>query len=99
MVAAPGFHAVRFEDDRVRVLDGCSNWCDGACAPHRWGGVEHILASSDFVRCDPEGNVLADTRASKTQADSGNSGLGRAALAAHFPVTWAARSSARSLWR
>jgi hypothetical protein len=28
--------------------------------------VLYILATSDFVRRDPEGNVLADTRASKS---------------------------------
>ena len=33
---------------------------------HRWGGVLYILATSDFVRRDPDGNVLADTRASKS---------------------------------
>jgi hypothetical protein len=65
MVAAPGFHAVLFEDDRVRVLDG--RVAAGATVPvhtHRWGGVLYILATSDFVRRDPDGNVLADTRVS-----------------------------------
>jgi hypothetical protein len=72
MVAAPGFHVVLFEDDRVRVLDG--HVPPGATVPvhtHRWGGVPYILGSSDFVRCDPDGNVLADTRASKTRPTAG----------------------------
>ena len=46
----------------------------GATVPvhtHRWGGVLYILGSSDFVRCDPDGNVLADTRASKTTPIAG----------------------------
>jgi hypothetical protein len=63
MVAAPGFHTVLFEDDRVRVLDG--RVAAGATVPvhtHRWGGVLYILATSDFVRRDPDGTVLADTR-------------------------------------
>jgi beta-alanine degradation protein BauB len=72
MIAAPGFHTVLFEDDRVRVLDG--RVPPGATVPvhtHRWGGVLYILASSDFVRRDPDGNVLADTRVSKTSPISG----------------------------
>jgi beta-alanine degradation protein BauB len=68
MIAAPGFHTVLFEDDRVRVLDG--RVAPGATVPvhtHRWGGVLYILATSDFVRCDPDGNVLADTRESNSR--------------------------------
>jgi hypothetical protein len=67
MIAAPGFHTVLFEDDRVRVLDG--RVPPGSTVPvhtHRWGGVLYIIATSDFVRRDPDGNVLADTRVSKT---------------------------------
>lgn len=67
MIAAPGFHTVLFEDNRVRVLDGRVR--PGATVPvhtHQWGGVLYILATSDFVRRDPDGNVLADTRASKS---------------------------------
>jgi hypothetical protein len=72
MIAAPGFHTVLFEDNRVRVLDG--RVPAGATVPvhtHRWGGVLYILASSDFVRRDPEGNVLADTRTSKSRPTLG----------------------------
>jgi hypothetical protein len=67
MIAAPEFHTVLFEDDRVRVLDG--RVPAGATVPvhtHQWGGILYILATSDFVRRDPDGNVLADTRASKS---------------------------------
>jgi hypothetical protein len=67
MIAAPGFHTVLFEDSRVRVLDG--RVPPGATVPvhtHRWGGVLYILATSDFVRRDPDGNVLADTRVSNS---------------------------------
>jgi hypothetical protein len=67
MIAAPGFHTVLFENDRVRVLDG--RVPPGATVPvdtHRRGGVLYILATSDFVRRDPDGKVLADTRASKS---------------------------------
>ncbi len=65
VVAAPGFHTVLFEDARVRVLDG--RVPPGATVPvhtHRWGGVLYILGSSDFVRRDPDGGVLVDTRVS-----------------------------------
>jgi len=67
MIAAPGFHTVLYEDHRVRVLDG--RVPPGATVPvhtHRWGGVLYILGASDFVRRDPDGNVLADTRASNS---------------------------------
>jgi hypothetical protein len=72
MVAAPGFHTVLYEDDRVRVLDG--RVPPGATVPvhtHRWGGVLYIVATSDFVRRDPDRNVLADTRASHTTPVAG----------------------------
>jgi hypothetical protein len=77
MIAAPGFHVVLFEDDRVRVLDG--RVPPGATVPvhtHRWGGVLYILATSDFVRRDPDGNVLADTRASKSTPILGTAAWG-----------------------
>lgn len=63
MIAAPGFHSVLFENDQVRVLEG--RVAPGAIVPvhtHRWGGVLYIIGTSDFVRRDPDGNVLADTR-------------------------------------
>jgi hypothetical protein len=65
VVAAPDFHAVLFEDERVRVLDGIVE--PRQIVPvhtHRWAGVLYILGSSDFVRRDPDGNVLVDTRVS-----------------------------------
>ncbi len=77
MIAAPGFHTVLFEDDRVRVLDG--RVPSGATVPvhtHRWGGILYILATSDFVRRDPDGNVLADTRASKSTPILGSAAWG-----------------------
>lgn len=77
MIAAPGFHTVLFEDDRVRVLDG--RVPPGATVPvhtHRWGGVLYILATSDFVRRDPDGNVLADTRALRSTPIMGTAAWG-----------------------
>jgi quercetin dioxygenase-like cupin family protein len=73
MIAAPAFHTVRFEDNRVRVLAGRVS--PGDTVPihtHRWGGVLYIIGSSDFVRRDPDGNVLADTRASRSRPIAGS---------------------------
>jgi hypothetical protein len=67
MAAAPEFHVVLLEDDRVRVLDG--RVPPGATVPvhtHRWGGVLYIIATSDFVRRSPDGTVIVDTRQSGT---------------------------------
>jgi mannose-6-phosphate isomerase-like protein (cupin superfamily) len=72
MVAAPDFHTVLYEDDRVRVLDG--RVAPGAVVPvhtHRWGGVLYVIGSSDFVRRDPDGTVLVDTRASQSAPVAG----------------------------
>ena len=51
MIAAPGFHAVLFENNQVRVLGG--RVPSGAVVPvhtHRWGGVLYIIGTSDFIR-------------------------------------------------
>ena len=69
VAAAPEFHTVLFEDERVRVLDGVVR--PGQTVPvhtHRWAGILYILGSSDFVRRDPEGTVLVDTRVSGAPA-------------------------------
>ena len=63
MVAAPNHHTILFEDDRVRVLDALVK--PGDTVPvhtHRWSGVLYILGWSDFVRRDPEGNILVNSR-------------------------------------
>jgi hypothetical protein len=63
VIAAPEFHTVLYEDDRVRVLEGLVP--PGVTVPlhtHRFGGVLYVLASSDFVRRDEEGRVVTDTR-------------------------------------
>ena len=63
MVAAPNHHTILFEDDRVRVLDALVK--PGDTVPvhtHRWSGVLYILGWSDFVRRDPVGNILVNSR-------------------------------------
>lgn len=63
MNAAPDHHKVLLENERVRVLD---SWIKpGGQTPvhtHRWASVLYILGTSDFVRCDEEGNVVFDSR-------------------------------------
>ena len=84
MVAAPNHHSVLLENDRVRVLDSVVR--PGDATPvhtHRWPAVLHILGVSDFVRYDPEGNVLLDSRALETRAEAGQT-IWSSALPPHF---------------
>jgi hypothetical protein len=63
MTAAPAYHALLFENEEVRVLE--AHVGPGETVPvhtHCWPGVLYILGVSDFVRRDPDGNVLVDTR-------------------------------------
>src|SRR5262249_33542879 len=72
VIAAPEYHEILFEDRRVRVLSGLVP--PGRTVPvhtHRWGGILYVIGTSDFVRRDPDGNVLADTRISKTAPSAG----------------------------
>ncbi len=72
MAAAPDHHEVLLENDRVRVLD--TRLKPGEATPvhtHRWPAVLYIISISDFVRCDPQGNVIFDSWESKTTAEIG----------------------------
>lgn len=63
VVAAPAHHRVVLDNERVRVLD--TRIGAGETVPlhtHRWPGVLHVLAWSDFVRRDREGAVVLDSR-------------------------------------
>jgi hypothetical protein len=63
--AAPGYHALLFENESVRVLH--THVPAGGIVPlhtHRWPAVLHIQRWSDFVRRDEEGAVVMDTRIS-----------------------------------
>jgi hypothetical protein len=65
MTAAPDHHSVLFENDRVRVLD--TRLSPGHRTPvhaHEWPAALYVLNWSDFIRCDPEDNVLVDSRSS-----------------------------------
>ena len=72
MSAAPDHHAVLVENDSVRVLD--TRFGPGQQTPvhtHQWPAVLYILAWSEFVRFDSEGNVLVDSRAFATKPEPG----------------------------
>ena len=73
MTAAPQYHRLLFENELVRVLE--AHVPPGETVPvhtHCWPGVLYILSVSDFVRRDPEGTVLLDTRGT-VQAAAGSS--------------------------
>ncbi len=56
-------HELLLENEHVRVLD--ARVAPGARTPvhaHEWPGVLYVISTSDFVRYDPEGNVLLDSR-------------------------------------
>ena len=63
MQAAPDHHTVLLENEHVRVLEAFG--APGETVPvhtHRWPAVIRIVSSSDFVRRDPAGTVLVDSR-------------------------------------
>jgi hypothetical protein len=79
MTAAPDHHSLLFENEHVRVLDARVG--PGETVPvhtHCWPGILYILGVSDFVRRDPDGNVLFDTRSSASQPPLGSSVWGDA---------------------
>ena len=73
MTAAPEHHRVLLENDRVRVLEA---WiAAGDTVPmhsHRWPSVIHVISASDFVRYDPQGRVVMDSRALPSRPKSGD---------------------------
>jgi quercetin dioxygenase-like cupin family protein len=85
MVAAPEHHDVLLENERVRVLD--SRIKPGDTVPvhtHRWPSVLYILGTSDFIRCDTEGNVVFDSSTKESSIEVGT-------------VTWSPPLSAHSV--
>jgi quercetin dioxygenase-like cupin family protein len=60
---AAGEHELLLENEIVRVLD--ARVAPGERTPihaHEWPGVLYVISTSDFVRYDPQGNVLVDSR-------------------------------------
>jgi hypothetical protein len=65
MTAAPDHHEILLENERVRVLD--TRLGPGESTPvhaHRWPATLYVLGWSDFVRHDPDGKVILDSRSS-----------------------------------
>jgi len=70
LLAAPEFHVLLFENERVRVLD--TRIPPGRTVPihtHRWPSIYYIRSAGEFVRHDAQGNVLVDTRSLARPAD------------------------------
>jgi hypothetical protein len=79
MTAAPMYHRLLFENEHVRVLD--AHVAPGHTVPvhtHCWPGALYILGTSDFVRRDPDGNVLFDTRITASHSPVGSAVWGEA---------------------
>lgn len=63
MAKAPDHHRVLLENDQVRVLD--TKVTPGERTPvhaHEWPAALYVLSWSDFVRYDPDGKILVDSR-------------------------------------
>jgi hypothetical protein len=63
VIAAPQYHRLVLENDRVRVLD--TRIPAGDIVPvhtHRWPAIYYTISPGDFVRRDGEGKVLFDSR-------------------------------------
>jgi hypothetical protein len=63
LVAAPDYHQLLFENERVRVLDVRIG--PGHIVPvhtHKWPGIIQVRSASDFIRRDGDGKLLFDSR-------------------------------------
>jgi mannose-6-phosphate isomerase-like protein (cupin superfamily) len=59
----PDHHGVLLENEHVRVLDALLKPGEQTeIHTHVWPSALYILSWSDFVRIDPEGKVLLDSR-------------------------------------
>ena len=72
-VAAPEHHKVIFENDRVRVVDFRVK--PGDTVPlhtHRWPTVNYVIALSEFLSYDRNGNLKHDSRSGETVQREGS---------------------------
>jgi quercetin dioxygenase-like cupin family protein len=77
-------HDILLQNERVRVLD--TRLAPGERTPvhtHEWPAALYVLSWSDFVRFDPDGNVLVDSRAAGMTAAPGTA-LWSAPLVPHY---------------
>lgn len=73
MIKAPDHHFILLENSTVRVLD--TRVKPGERTPvhgHEWSAALYVLSWSDFVRFDPEGNLLFDSRTMTAKPDVGS---------------------------
>ena len=71
LIAAPEYHTLLFENECVRVLN--VRIPAGRTVPvhtHCWSSVLYLLSAGDFIRRDPEGRILLDTRITPSQTQS-----------------------------
>ena len=63
MAAAPDHHEILLENENVRVLD--TRLAPGETTPvhaHACAAALYVMSWSDFLRRDPDGNVIVDSR-------------------------------------
>lgn len=73
LIQAPDHHAPLLENGSVRVLD--TKVRPGERTPvhaHEWPAALYVLSWSDFIRYDPEGKVLLDSRTLASQPRPGS---------------------------
>ena len=71
-IAAPEYHKIVFENERVRVTDFRVK--PGEIVPahtHRWASVNYVLSLSDFLSYDGDGNLKLDSRTGKSDIKQG----------------------------
>ena len=71
LIAALRHHTLVLENDMVRVFE--TRIPAGDTVPvhtHQWPSIYCITSWSDFVRRNPQGNVLLDTRVAKSEGTS-----------------------------
>ena len=63
LIAAPNYHKLLLENDRVRVLD--VRIAPNQTVPlhtHKWPSIVYIQSTSDFIRRDGQGKTIFDSR-------------------------------------
>ena len=86
VAAAAQHHKVLLENDSVRVLETRIRPGERtAVHSHPWPATLYVLSWSDFVRYDPDGKVLLDSRAMATKPQPG-AALWSPAVPLHYIV-------------
>lgn len=69
VIAAPDHHRVLFENEHVRVLETVIVAGDVTPVHTHPAGATYVVSGTHFVRRDPDGNVIVDTRAADPPAE------------------------------